>query len=186
MDIYLIRHTTPKVDKGICYGATDLPVVETFPTEAKAVKAALPIYQATTTVYSSPLIRCHQLAQFIAPPQHIIVESSLREISFGDWEMHPWKSIDKTVMKNWFDNFVNIPPPNGEAFQTVYDRTIKALEVAKSKSKNQLWIVAHSGIIRAILCHYQSTPLKDAFKANMEYGAVYKIDDLTKEVSQLK
>ncbi len=186
MDIYLIRHTTPKVDKGICYGATDLSVVETFPTEAQAVKSILPIYQATTLVYSSPLIRCHQLAQYIAPPQRIIVEPSFKEISFGDWEMHPWKSIDKTIMKNWFENFVNISPPNGEAFQTVFDRTIKALEIAKGKAKDQLWIVAHSGIIRAVLCHYQNIPLKDAFKSNMEYGAVYKINELTKEVHQLK
>ena len=186
MDIYLIRHTTPKVDKGICYGATDLPVVKTFPDEAKAVKAVLPIYQPTTTVYSSPLVRCHQLAQFIAPPQSIHVEPSFKEISFGDWEMHPWKSIDKLVMKKWFENFVHISPPNGEAFQTVYDRTIKALERAKKDSQDQLWIVAHSGIIRAILCYYQNIPLKDAFKANMEYGAVYKIDEETKEVSQLK
>ncbi len=186
MNIYLIRHTTPKVDKGICYGATDLPVVKTFPSEAQAVKSVLPIFQNTTTVYSSPLIRCHQLAQFIAPPQRIIVEPSFREISFGDWEMHLWKSIDKTIIKNWFENFVHIPPPNGEAFQTVYDRTIKALEIAKSNSTDQLWIVAHSGIIRAILCYYQDIPLKDAFKSNMEYGAVYKIEDGTKEVSQLK
>ncbi len=186
MDIYLIRHTTPKVAKGICYGATDLPVVATFPEEAQSVKSVLPIYEASTTVYSSPLIRCHQLAQFIAPPQRIIIESSFREISFGDWEMHPWKSIDKEVMKNWFSDFVNISPPNGESFKVVYDRTIKALASAKANSKNQLWIVAHSGIIRAILCYYQNIPLKDAFKANMEYGAVYRIDDLTKEVSQLK
>ena len=186
MEIYLIRHTTPKVDKGICYGATDLPVVASFSQEAQAVKAALPIYQASTTIYSSPLIRCHQLAQYIAPPQNIIVEPSFREISFGDWEMHPWKSIDKDIMKGWFEDFVNIPPPNGEAYQVVYDRTMKALTNAKANSKNQLWIVAHSGIIRAILCYYQSIPLKDAFKADMEYGAVYKINDVTKEVSQLK
>ena len=29
MEIYLIRHTKPKVGKGICYGQTDLEIDET-------------------------------------------------------------------------------------------------------------------------------------------------------------
>lgn len=30
MDIYLIRHTTPAIAKGICYGQTDLDVTANF------------------------------------------------------------------------------------------------------------------------------------------------------------
>jgi len=40
MEIYLIRHTTPDVAKGICYGQTDLDVANTFEEEViyKSIK----------------------------------------------------------------------------------------------------------------------------------------------------
>lgn len=37
MKIYLIRHTTPHIEKGICYGQTDLDVAETFNNEAEII-----------------------------------------------------------------------------------------------------------------------------------------------------
>ena len=36
MKIYLIRHTQPDVEKGICYGSSDLDVAATFEAEAAA------------------------------------------------------------------------------------------------------------------------------------------------------
>ena len=34
MEIYLVRHTTPDVAKGICYGQADIDVTATFLAEA--------------------------------------------------------------------------------------------------------------------------------------------------------
>jgi len=186
MDIYLIRHTTPKVEKGICYGASDLEVVDSFSEEATAIRSILPAYTENTRVVSSPLIRCKKLASFISSPKVVEIENQFKEMNFGDWEMHPWKSIDPIIMKKWFNNFVNIPCPNGESFQEVHDRTMKAFKaIQKSSSNQQLWIVAHSGIIRAILSNLRSAPLKDAFKEKMDYGVVYKID-MNNKIIQLK
>ena len=53
MEIYLIRHTTPDVAKGICYGQTDLALTATFPEEAEHVLKQLP--PDLDVVYSSPL-----------------------------------------------------------------------------------------------------------------------------------
>ena len=41
-EIYLIRHTTPEVEKGVCYGQTDLNLKNTFPQEAKRIKEITP------------------------------------------------------------------------------------------------------------------------------------------------
>ena len=124
MDIYLIRHTTPDVPKGTCYGASDLGVVETFPQEASAIKAILPSAHPEATVISSPLIRCKQLADTLFENQSIIVEESLKEMSFGDWELILWKEIDQTALKAWFPRFVTHAPPNGETFQQVYELSL--------------------------------------------------------------
>ena len=43
MEVYLIRHTTPKIGKGVCYGQTDLEVESTFfEKELHAIQQNLP------------------------------------------------------------------------------------------------------------------------------------------------
>ena len=41
MEVILIRHTTPDVPTGTCYGQSDVPLKETFEEEAAVAKAAL-------------------------------------------------------------------------------------------------------------------------------------------------
>ena len=41
MNIYLIRHTSVDVPKGMCYGQSDVPLRSTFEEEAAAVKAGI-------------------------------------------------------------------------------------------------------------------------------------------------
>ena len=60
MEIYLIRHTTPAVGKGICYGQTDLDITDSFKEEVAAIIPHLP--DNIQTVFSSPLQRCKKLA----------------------------------------------------------------------------------------------------------------------------
>jgi len=184
METYLIRHTTPNIPKGTCYGASDIDVVDTFGEEAAAVKAVLPILQENSLFVSSPLIRCKKLAHSISMGQPILIEQPLKEMSFGDWELQKWKEIDRVAMNAWFPNFVTVAPPNGESFQEVYNRANKVYDQYIAKEMDQLFIVAHSAIIRAMLCKLQQTPLKDAFKENMDYGVVYKI--INGNVTQLK
>jgi len=153
MKIYLIRHTQPDVEKGICYGSSDLDVVATFPAEAAAVKAVLPTITKTTKILSRT------------------------EISFGDWEMKPWRSFGKETLIKWKDNFVHTPCPNGEAFQSVFDRA-KALygEVIKMDA-DQVFLVNHSGVIRAFLCLLQDIPLPNAFDDQFGFGVVFEIEN---------
>ena len=184
MEIFLIRHTTPDVPKGTCYGATDLGVVETFPEEAAAITSILPPIHQDAIIVSSPLIRCKKLADTLFSPERVIVEANLKEMSFGDWELQLWKEIDKEAMKAWFPNFVEKSPPNGESFQEVYDRATLVYTTYLQKSTPQVFLVAHSAIIRGILSHINQTPLKDAFKENMAYGVVYRQEGGT--VTQLK
>ena len=42
MEIYLIRHTTPLIEKGICYGQTDLDITESFEEEVSMIHPHLP------------------------------------------------------------------------------------------------------------------------------------------------
>jgi alpha-ribazole phosphatase len=45
MDIYLIRHTSVDVPKGLCYGQSNVSLTKTFEEEAKVIQKKLPLTQ---------------------------------------------------------------------------------------------------------------------------------------------
>ncbi len=177
MKIYLIRHTQPDIEKGICYGISDLDVTDSFKTEAAVVKKMLPALNERTKVFSSPLQRCYKLAKFLAPNSLIEIEQRLIEISFGDWELKPWRSIRRETLVKWRSNFVDTPAPNGEPFQSVFDRAKAVYEEIRQKNYEQVFLVSHSGVLRAFLCLLKEIPLENAFDEPFGYGVVFEIDE---------
>jgi alpha-ribazole phosphatase len=173
MEIYLIRHTTPAVKKGICYGQTDLDITETFLQEADVIKNVLP--SNINLVYSSPLQRCHKLAQQLFPNKNIILQHDLKEINCGTWEMQHWDDIPKHEIDPWMNDFVQVKIPQGESYIDLYERvTIAYNNIAANAMP--VAIVAHGGVLRSILAYITNTQLVhsfDAFKLN--YGCVVKI-----------
>jgi alpha-ribazole phosphatase len=181
MEIYLIRHTTPKVDKGICYGQTDLDVTDTFVAEAAIIKTVLPSY--IHQVYSSPLQRCTKLATHVFPDKHIALHPHLMEIYCGDWEMQAWDDIPKEHINPWMDDFVNVRTPNGENYVDLYNRVVGQF-TAIAATKKPAAIVAHGGVIRSILSYITNTPLIDSFNAfTLHYGCVVKIHEQNNVIS---
>ena len=95
--IYLIRHTKPAVDKGVCYGWTDLDVDTSFEKELAVIKEKtgdLSSFQ----FFASPLLRCKRLANALVGDTDITFDDRLKELSFGDWEGITWEAIgDDTI-----------------------------------------------------------------------------------------
>ena len=114
MEIFLIRHTTPLVAKGTCYGQTDLDVTESFSEEASAILKHIPT--DITKVYSSPLQRCAKLANTLFPNHGIEWHNDLMELNCGEWEMLEWDNIPKAEIQPWMDNFVYVQVPGGESY----------------------------------------------------------------------
>ncbi|MDO9155727.1 alpha-ribazole phosphatase [Sediminibacterium sp.] len=184
MEIYLIRHTTPKVEKGICYGQADLDITETFLEEVEAIKPHLP--NQRVKVYSSPLQRCKKLADALFDGLDIDVHDDLMELNCGQWELLPWNDIPKEEIQPWMDDFVNVPVPKGESYVDLHNRVVNRFNEIVSKQESAV-IVAHGGVLRSILSHITSTPLKESFDAfTLHYGCVVKIqvteDSMTHEL----
>jgi len=91
MKLWLIRHTNVNVAPGICYGQTDVDVAETFENEAQVIKKQIENIEFDK-VYSSPLIRCKKLAEYLFNT-NIKYDTRLRELNFGEWEMQAWDKI---------------------------------------------------------------------------------------------
>ncbi len=143
MEIYLIRHTTPKIEKGICYGQTDLDVTETFFDEVNLIKNHLP--ENLETIYSSPLQRCSKLAKILFPQQNIIHHPHLKEIDCGIWEMQHWDAIPKEDLNPFMADFVNIPMPQGESYINLFARVTNCFNHINSLPKPAA-IVTHGGV----------------------------------------
>ncbi len=173
MEIYLIRHTTPAVEKGTCYGQADLDVTESFHNEAALIQQHLPA--TIQTVYASPLQRCSKLAQHLFPSHNIFFHDELKEIHCGEWELRKWDDIPQEVVMPWMNDFVNVRIPGGESYLDLFARTTGIFQQIAQKNEHAA-IVSHGGVLRSILSQLTNTPLIDSFNVfKLQYGCVVKL-----------
>lgn len=172
MEIYLVRHTTPNIEKGICYGQSDLGITNTFESEVATIHTYIPLKEITK-VYSSPLQRCKLLANTFKKP--ITFDNRLKEIDFGNWELKAWDSIDQKELDPWMEDFVNVKTPCGESYVMLNNRVLSFYTSLNLLSNEKIVIVSHAGPIRALVSHIQKTELKDSFNIKIGYGEVLKI-----------
>jgi alpha-ribazole phosphatase len=177
MEVYLVRHTETVCEKGICYGQSDVGIREPYDVVFESILNQLP---QEAILYSSPLQRCALLANHIKENTQIdsvIQDSRLMEMNFGDWELKSWNHIPREVLDPWMEDFVSVAVPNGESFIDLDNRVRDFLDIETSKMHAKpLIIVAHSGVIRSILCKINNLPLQEAFKSQLEYGVVIKVE----------
>jgi alpha-ribazole phosphatase len=178
--IYLIRHTTPAVAKGVCYGQTDLDVTDTFQAETEVIRQYLP--GSIGPVYSSPLKRCTLLARELFPDRPLHLMDGLMEIHCGEWEMRPWDDLPKEIVDPWMTDFVQMPIPGGESYLDLHQRVTRCWESITRRdprgydTRGDAAIVAHGGVIRSILSGISDTPLIDSFKRfSLHYGCVIRV-----------
>jgi alpha-ribazole phosphatase len=172
MEIYLIRHTTPGIASGICYGQADIDVADSFQEEANLIREQLP---SSLHIYSSPLKRCYQLASYLYPHSVIEQDHGLKEMHFGEWELQPWDEIPSDPLNVWMQDFVHVRIPGGENYLDLYDRTIAFFNRIVGKNQSAA-IFTHSGNIRSILSYVNNVPLEESFsKFKIGYGEVVKV-----------
>lgn len=172
MLIHLIRHTTPDIDTGICYGNSDLLLANTFEQERAVIMNKLePYYDA---VFTSPLLRCAKLSESINTKQHFF-DDRLKEYNFGDWELRPWSDFMDGEAKIWMDNFVEQAAPNGDSLVSMQKRVDNFWQELVYKDLNKVAVVTHSGVQRLIHAAILKTPLSHLFRLQLNYGAILEV-----------
>lgn len=147
MALTLLRHTTPAVAPGTCYGMTDLALADTFAAEAQGVLAGLP--DGITRIVASPLTRCQRLATVVSQARGLPLSTdpNWREMDFGAWEGTAWDAIPRAEIDAWAADFMGYAGHGGESVADLRARVASALEAAP---ENAL-IVTHSGCVRAAM-----------------------------------
>lgn len=172
MEIYLIRHTSPCIEKGLCYGQSDIPLnTDLFEAEYEAVSAKLPL--DIQHFYSSPLIRCATLGSKLTGA--LSFDERLKELDFGDWELQPWAGINANELTPWMSDFVNQPTLNGESYIQLHQRTESFITDLLNQDYIRVGLVTHAGNIRSFISWVLGLPLSNAFRIALSYGVVVKI-----------
>lgn len=167
--IYLIRHTKVALDRGYFYGRSDVALADSFADEASRIKGLLPRREAMP-VWSSPLSRCRLLAEELFPAFEL--DDRLLELDFGDWEMKAFSEVPDAAREHYLSNFDRVSPPNGERFLDLQARAVHLLDDVLEKELPEAAIVAHSGVIRSLLCHVMDVPLSRLYRFDVDYGSV--------------
>lgn len=171
MNLFLVRHTHVLPEPGICYGNSDVELAVTCFSEMKDVLDKLNNIE-NPLVYSSPLKRCSQLAKLISSDIH--QDERLKEMNFGDWELMKWDSITGPEADRWMNDFVNTRCPGGESFQDVIFRISSFMEDLRKIPSENVIMITHGGVIRAILSLTDSIPPEETFQIQVGYGQVIK------------
>ncbi|WP_201157589.1 histidine phosphatase family protein [Rhodobaculum claviforme] len=148
MAVILLRHTRPAVAEGVCYGRTDLDLGPCFAAEAARLADALP---PVTQVVTSPLSRCHRLAQAIATARALPlrIDPRLIEMDFGRWEGVAWDAIPRAEIDAWAADLLHARPHGGETVAEMATRAAAALaDLARGPSP--VLAVTHAGILKAV------------------------------------
>jgi alpha-ribazole phosphatase len=171
MKLVLVRHTTPNIASGICYGQSDILPSGTFKEEASAVNDVLS-ENYFDTVYSSPLKRCTMLAGFCGFV-NAKNDRRLMEMNFGDWEMKDWKNIHGQYATKWMENYLTVPAPNGECLQDLINRISDFIDSIKKTGVVSALCFTHSGPIRVVEHLINNVPPDELFDFEVAFGGVY-------------
>ncbi|WP_104046954.1 alpha-ribazole phosphatase family protein [Vibrio jasicida] len=154
LNIYLLRHGKVNAAPGL-HGQADLKVDEED--QRKIAQAWQQMGREVEGVISSPLSRCHDLAEILAEQQllPLIVEPQFQELDFGDFDGIPFDMLSEHWNK--LDAFWKAPAqhtlPNAESLDDFSHRVTCAWSQIINDINDNLLIVTHGGVIRIILAH---------------------------------
>jgi len=173
MRLWLIRHLPPAVPAGVCYGQTDLalqmPVSQQLETVA-ALRLKLP---SDPPVFSSPLLRCVELAAEMDSAH--IQDVRLKELNFGAWEMQTWDTIGPQALDAWANDLAGFRPPGGETGYELQRRALNWLQEVSAQHTEAI-AITHAGVIRALQAHHQGLPGAQWLSLRYEYGQLVCLD----------
>jgi broad specificity phosphatase PhoE len=124
--------------------------------------------EGLAAIYASPLRRALQTAEIIARASglQVQIEPGLREIDFGCWEELTRTEIVSRYpdqMQAWETDPAKEPAPHGGESLSQAARRVKATYddvVRRHDDGEAVLLVAHGGILQALLCQVLGPPLR--------------------------
>jgi probable phosphoglycerate mutase len=174
--VILVRHgQTDENVSGKISGQGPVPLNERGREQAQLAAEVLTTLEVTH-IYSSPVVRARQTAEFLAQHLRLGIEESpnLREVGYGDWEGKSFHDIRQhPIAQQVFHDPINAVFPNGESLPAVQQRGVQVIETVRRRHpQGVIVLVSHGDVIRTALAHYLGMPFNDYRRLNVDLGAL--------------
>lgn len=132
-------------------------------------------------IISSPLTRCLSFARALAEDNQleVTIEENLKEVGFGSWEGLTPDQIKATNSREYDDFYtdpVNNRPAGAEPLDAFCSRVITAYQKSINEQYGKhLLIVAHAGVIRAIIAHTLHATPAGMYKIKITNAGITRI-----------
>lgn len=167
--VTVLRHGVCEGRNHVFRGVTDDPLSAEGWAQMRAVAVRLGAFLSVTT---SPLLRCHSFATECAVQRGLplAVVDGFRERDFGAWECLTADEVAAHFpthgdpRQNPYDN----APQGGEAYP-VFRARVEAVWAAWAAqlSPGSHLLVAHAGIMRALLVHLLGLPAENLYRLSL-------------------
>lgn len=103
--------------------------------------------------FASPLLRARRTAELLQPSAPVVIDSRLREMSFGVWEGMSIAELRTTIGQRFLEaeaRGLDFEPPGGESPRRVMTR-LSGFAAELATGGQPAMIVAHKAVMRALL-----------------------------------
>lgn len=183
MKLYFIRHgQTDWNVKGKIQGSRDTELNDIGIKQAEELsKKIIESNYKFSKIYTSRQKRAIQTAEILskAVDKEYIPIQGLEEINFGDWEGLTWAQVKEKFpaeYEKWYKNRRYTKAPNGESYQDMLVRSIKAIHRIINENNEDVAIVTHGGVIMCIQCLLTDTPFTKMMKFKADNTTITELD----------
>lgn len=176
--LLLVRHGDTELNSAQRYwGQSDVKLSAAGLRQAERLRDRL-AKQKVDAIYSSDLQRALVTAKIIASRHglEVITCVELREINFGDAEGLTFDEISQLfpkVTKMWLERNPGLQYPGGERVDEFNKRVSKFLgRLDKHTAEETILIVAHSGVLRTLICYLLGIELKHRWQFRLELASL--------------
>ena len=155
MTIWVTRHGQTRFNKDrLMQGRIDEPLNDTGIAQANRARELIGDIKFDA-VFASPLYRAKQTASIIGniPMEEIIIDERIIEVDFGKYEKIPYDKLGPAMSLYWALPEIFPAPKTVESIKSIVKRSSDFLRELEGKDYENVLIVCHGGIIRA-LCGY--------------------------------
>lgn len=173
--LLLVRHGDTKLNSAERYwGCSDVELSAAGLRQAERLRDRLAT-EKINALYSSDLLRASVTAKIIASKHQldVITCDELREINFGDAEGLTFDEISRLypeVAKLREERSPKLKYPGGESLDKFANRVSKFVgRLEKHASEETILIVAHSGVLRTLVCQLLGIGLRCRWQLRLDF-----------------
>lgn len=130
-------------------------------------------------VWSSPLERACETAQFVAAPHNIDPKlvDGFNELDFGDWSGKSFQELNSFPLWHQYNRSRSLAvPPGGEEPLAARSRAFAALfQIANDNPGSSNAVITHADIVRSLLTGLLDTPLDNLLRIEIAPASLTEI-----------